>query len=704
MDLRKSRLKLVLCLVLVFAVCLISFFVTGYYSASKPVSYLPFVDTSNLRSTLSGANKIELKTSWFVFTADDSGNIAVKTPEGEIIMSSLAHFSSYEDINDSWGLKNISVQQSNDSTISIMGSGPGEVSINEVFTIHRKVPKIDVIIRTRYTSDVIIKREALVAKFDVPVTEVYLKNRKIDSVQFDKEYWLQHEGVRFGTGTRSSLIYNTPHVSSLQLRTQEKLLFINLDYSVDHPFIRIPYQKDGGGKWIDLSPANYSAGTERENSFSIYFGKLPETTPRLMMIPYGFTAGYVFTEHADGGNLKTNRAAYFGEESILDINEAQGGFVYHKIPVTKSVFFNDSSRHSSESSILSYPEKPQFLDFLNQIYSTGLYDICLHTPENNNSNRESLNESIKFMKDNFDTKTWIDHGMYSGNLNRESFVCDGLDSSSEYYASDLWEKFDTRYFWNSATETIENSLISPSESIKKGRFYKAYVDFWKHYMSPKELNEMSFSVAAGELLRRHHNKGVLNSLRPEKGNAFPTPLFWQHPTRTKQFYSWTTFFEKDYGGLLTNKAERELLNELQQIDTLISDRGIFINHGYFVRNRMDHNIFNDLQGRIVINPFFDKILGYMAQKRDSGDLYITTIRSLLDYGIVLDSISFEYLPDGRINIINQSDKVVKGLSLVVRAKSILINGEIPLFKKVGEDIVAWFDIPGNGYAILNADL
>jgi hypothetical protein len=704
MDLRKSKGKIFIYVALVSVVCLISFFVAGYYSASKLVSYLPFVDTTNLSSLPSGANKIELKNSWFVITVDESGNLNVMTPEGEIILSALAYFSSYEGINDTWGLKNISVQLSNDSTICITGSGSSNVSINESFTIHDKVPKVDVRIRTQYNSNVVIKREALIAKFDVPVTEVYLKNRKVDSVLLDKEYWLQHQGVRFGTGTRSSLIYNTPHVSSLQLNTEENLLFINLDYSVDHPFIRIPFQKDGGGKWIDLSQANYSAGSERENYFSIYFGKIPQVIPRLMLVPYGYNAGYVFTEHADGGNIKTNRAAYFGDENISDINDAKGGFARYKIPVTKSVFYTDSTRNSSETSIFDDPKKPQFLDFLYQLYATGLYDICLHTPEDYNSKRESLIESIKFMKDNFDAKTWIDHGMYSGNLNRESFVCDGLNPESKYYAADLWEEYDTRYFWNPASEIIENAVISPSKSLKKGMFFKAYVDFWKHYLSPKEMKEMRFSTAFKELLKRHQSKGELNSLRSDKGNAYPTPLYWKHPTYTRDFYSWTTDYVKDYGRFSGKKGEQQFLNEQKQLDKLLTGWGVFINHGYYVRNRKDHNIFNESNGRIVISPFFDKVLDYMSGKRDSGELYLTTIRDLLDYWVLTDNVTFIYMPDGKINVFNLNDKPIKGLSLALHAKNVWLNSEIPKSKHIDEDTVIWFDIPAKSGVTLQVEL
>jgi hypothetical protein len=704
MFLKKSRYKIVSWLLFVAVISAISFIIYGYHSASATVRYLPDIKSDNIVFQTSGTKKTELESPWFILVADESGTITVKNHDGGIIISSLTYYSSCDSSEENWGLKDVSVKLSNDSTIKVTGTGSSGVLVHEELTIHTKTPKLDFLIKTNYSRQTLVQREALVAKYNVPVSEVYLKNRKTDVGKFDHEYWLQRQGVHFGSGSMSSLIYNTPDISSLQLDAERNLLFINLEYFLDHPHIYIPYQKNGEGNWINQSSSDYSPGSERENSFSVYFGDLPKTIPRLMLVPGGYIAGYVFTEHADGGNLRTHRAAYFGAENILDINKATGGFAGHRIPVTKSVFLVDSTGAISVAPGIKDPDKLQFLDFLNQLYHTGLYDICLHTPEDYNSNRESLIECIKFMKEKYDTKTWIDHGMYNGTTNRESFVCDGLKPGSEYYAADLWEKYDTRYFWNPSSELIENSLISPSKSLKEGKIFKAYVDLWKHYFSPEELKEMKFPAALKELLRRHYNKGALNSLLPDKGNAYPTPLYWQHPTRTGQFYSWTTDYVKDYGRLITGKTEKQFLNEKIQLNQLVTNWGIFINHGYYVRNREEHNIFSEEDGKIVINPSFDKILGLMAGMRDNGDLFITTIRDLLDYWILIENVSFEYMPDGRINVLNLNNEDIKGLSMAVHAKTVLVDNEIPKIKRIGEDAIFWFNIPAKAKIVLQVEI
>jgi hypothetical protein len=280
-----------------------------------------------------------------------------------------------------------------------------------------------------------------------------------------------------------------------------------------------------------------------------------------MLVPYGYLAGYVFTEHADGGNIRTQRAAYFGSEDISSIADAVGGFVGHKIPVTKSIFYTDAGSLSG-SSIRDDPDWPQFLDFLDQLNETGNYDICLHTPDGSNSSRQVLDESIKFMKNRFDTKTWIDHDMYTGKINRECIVADGLNPNSEYYTADLWEKYDTRYFWGPAVEVIrESSLV---EKFKKLKLYDASATLWKRYFSPEELNRIGFCIAFKEIVRHYKDKGELNSLRPNKGNAFPTPLFWQNLTRTRSFYSWVTDYSKGVGILSVEKVniEQKLINKL----------------------------------------------------------------------------------------------------------------------------------------------
>ena len=337
------------------------------------------------------------------------------------------------------------------------------------------------------------------------------------------------------------------------------------------------------------------------------------------------------------------------------------------------------------------------LEFLDDLYATGLYDLCLHTPEDTSSNREYLAEAIKFMKERYDAKTWIDHGMFPGNNNRETFVCDGFCPGSEFYAADLWEKYDTRYFWSSAVEEIRFSKpdVSLKRELRNFRMQNLSAELWRRYwfLRANQVGKLSDTFAA--ILRGNFLPFELNSLQPFKGSFYPTPLYWQNITSTRQFYSWTTEFV--YFGIPIEKAENQVKNEERQLDLLEENWGVFFNHGYYVRNRNDDNILCEKNGVLVINPYFDEVLTYLDSLRDGGDMLLTTVKDLLDYWTLIENITFEYESDGMVNIYNNNDQPVKGLSLALRtdARAICIDGKSPSLKQVGEDAIIWFDMPAD---------
>ena len=697
----RSWRRIVILIFFVITALLIFFFLSGYIKVKYPKSFIPEVKAKDLMPASSDKKEILLKNKWYTLEVDGSGVVTVKSTSGETIMASLIYYSNYEGSGESFGLDDVKVELNSDSTISIQGVGAGDVIVNVLLMFSKNNPKMDVIVNTSYNSNIIVRREALIAKFDVPISEVYLKNRKIDVKPFEREYWLQQQGIRLGRGSQSSLIYNTPDISSLQLNSKKKVVIVNLEYYLDHPLIYIPYQEDGGGKWVDRSAAYFTKGAKKSDHFSIYFGYIPTVTPRLMLVPNGYLAGYVFTEHADAGNIRTQRAAYFGSENISDPAKATGGFVGHEIPVTKSVFYHDLDGGLSESSA-DDSEESQYFEFLDDLYATGLYDLCLHTPEDTSSNREYLAEAIKFMKERYDAKTWIDHGMFPGNNNRETFVCDGFCPGSEFYAADLWEKYDTRYFWSSAVEKIRFSIpeVSLTKELRYLRLQNLSAELWRRYWFLREYQGEKRLTAFVDILKGYFTTFELNSLQPFKGNSFPTPLYWQNVTRTGQFYSWTTEFV--YTGISPDMAEEKLKNEKRQLDKLESNWGVFMNHGYYVRNRKDDDILCKKNEELVINPYFDEILTYLDSLRDGGDMLLTTVKDLLNYWTLIENITFEYEPDGIVNIYNNNAQPVKGLSLALRidVKAIRIDGKSPSSKQAGEDAIIWFDMPANSMATL----
>jgi len=669
----------------------IAFIIAGYLIVKNPVSYLPDFQSDFISGAKVYADKFSLKNSWYTLNAYGNGDVSVFTPDGDLLMSGLKYYSHYDDGKESIGLQNIKVRLINDSTFSINGNTSANVLVKMFLIVHKYSQGLDVVVNTVYPSDTKVNRETLLASFYQPVEEVYLKNRKIQTGNFDSEYWLQREGVRFGKGSKSALIYHPKNISSLQLQPAGKLLFINLEYYLDHPLIKIPYNIKSGNDFLDFSAARYHKGSERNDSFTIYFGMITDVVPRIMLVPYGNLAGYVFTEHADRGNIRTHRAAYFGSETISDPKNATGGFVAHKIPVTKSVFYADSTKGESGSSIRDDPDFPQFLDFLDMLYSTGYYDICLHSPEDYTSDRKTMEEAIKFMSDRYSTETWIDHGVLPGKINREAFFCEGLDESSDLYAADLWEQNGTRFFWSPAVEALEKE-ISPSEEIRHLRITNVSVELWKRYIYLTKYQKNKISSSLRKILKGYFPINELNSFQPLKGNAYPTPLYWQNVTRTKNFYSWTTEFV--YLGIPPENSQDQLNNERNQIYKLVDDQGIFLNHGYYVRFGDNNYVLIKKDGEIVINPIFDSILGLLEELKNRGDLYVTTVKDLINYWINCDNVSITYGSDGNIAIINNNMKPVKGFSLILHAgtENIVLCDKTFCFRQAEEDTIIWFDL------------
>ena len=672
----------------------ISFFVViGYVSAKQHSSYIPEISVGSKFQSPETLETKELSNQWYKLKATDSGNIRVENMKGEVILANLTYFFQYENDHIGNHLKNVSVNILNDSVMIITGSVYDDVISSISLTVCRNRPKMDVTVKTSYLSGRTVLRESLIAEFKSPVSEVYLKNSDIDSKPLSGEYWVDKQGVRFGKGSTSALIYHTPGVSSLQLNSRKNLLFVNLDYSLDHPFIKIPFQADGAGKWIDISASQYKPGDERINIFSLHFGLVPEVLPRFMPVPGGYLAGYIFTEHTDGGDLRTHRAVYFGSENIKYSKDAVGGFSGHGIPVTKSVFYEEFDEGLNGLPDITNSER-EYLELLDQLHLLG-NDLCLHTPEEGNSTRSTMREAIMFMKERYDSRSWIDHGMYQGNNNREAFTADGLDSTSQYYAGDLWEEADTRYFWSPAVEAIRfaNTMPSLDESLKELKFQTLFTEFWRRYNFLRLYKDKNTFQAFGIILQGHFPMLELNSQRPFMGHSFPTPLYWKNPTYSGQFYSWTTEFA--YNGVTRHLDSANAVDEMRHLDLLIKKRGVFFNHGYYVRNHKLDEILALHEGELIINPYFDKVLAYMDQKRDEGGLLLTTVRDLLDYRLQVENIVLDYKPDGSIDVVNNNHQEVKGLSLAVRCnpESIILKGAEYRFKQVLDDTIIWFNLP-----------
>ena len=521
--------------------------------------------------------------------------------------------------------------------------------------------KIKFSIEERFGKRQDVFRESLVINYALPVKEVYRQTRKVDSDFLQPEYWLDKQGVLFADKFNSMAVYHPADISSFQLVDSENILFVNLDYEKDHPFFRFPLEPDSTDWRVDQSYSSYKSDN-RDYSFNIFINPVIETLPRFMKNPAGYEAAYIWTEHADFTNIRTNRATYFGSEKVVNPDSAIGGFVYYNIPVTKSVFYDNpdsvtnsyasnSKFNELESSIRTDNE---YEDYLKQIRDIG-HDICLHTPDHYTTTPELLEEALKYMQLTFGSPSWIDHGNNNGpENNREDLICDATLSKSPLYAVDLWNNYGVAYLHNAYYEELNTFGNWQFESSLE----KPYGGF---------------------------------------GDFFPKPDYYQHPTLTKELFHWSTS-----SALFISEAYLwNYMFNITKLKDMVDNWYIEINHVYPAWVDPKKGMWTyDIDSTIIAHPGLNTALSNLSKLRDEGRLNITTIADHLDYRTAIDNVSYEILNDGRIKVTNNNDTTISDLSMVSRAKAVSVDGFIPSHKLNGKDIIFWFDLePGESRLI-----
>ena len=633
------------------------------------VSFEPYQNPSFLKDVLSVSNysnRMEgntiFKNNFYQIINNETAGFVIADTAGYQMINYLTYF--YNEESKGEKFKNLAqfhlVKKSSKKEKTLLRFKTKTRLENVILdlTCFNNSPAINVKVTQKHRKKTTVTRSAIVMKYALPTEEVFRANRKSDVTAFQKEYWLDKQGFQIGDTTTALSLYHCPELSSLQLDTQHNLAVINLDYEKDHPYLQFPLDADTFDLKIDKSTAIYQRGDSKTVSFKIFAGIKPEPIPKLMKNPDGFLATYIWTEHADWGDIRTHRATYFGSEKIEDADSAVGGFVKYNIPVTKSVFYDnpDSVRNTTASDSLftslesAIKTDSSFKDFLFQISKKGS-EICLHTPEHYTTTANWLEEALAYMKTHFNSPTWIDHGYNNLPIdNREDFVCSGVQN----FASQLWKKYNVRYFWNPYYEDYQ--------TFAHWGFFGSIQNFYGGY-----------------------------------GDFFPKPDYWQHPTRTGDFFHWPT------ASVLYIEHENlwDYFFSKHQFNTFIDDWGVEVNHCYPAWTRPGKGFWKfDAEGTIVAMDGFNKTLRRMSDLRKKGLLNITTVKQFMDYQIATGKVTYEILPDGRVKVTNTGTTDIKGLSFAVKAKAVLVNGLKPAQKTADNELIFWFDLKSGQKVII----
>lgn len=508
-------------------------------------------------------------------------------------------------------------------------------------------------LQSTYLKDVKVIKSSLIFPFVNDDFTVYRRNPFVDTANYQDVYYLDKEGFSLDIEEKQLNLYHPENVSSIQLDAKKSIAYINSDYRYDHLLIRYELL-DTSNYYIDNSSTVMKKGASLNSSFTI---SLTDKTvlPRIMPIMNGYESAFIWTEHADWTDIKTHRATYFGSEEIEYIEDAIGGFAYYNIPVTKSVFYNNPDSVTNYEKNNEFPglhstimTDSLFFDFLKQLRDKG-YDICLHTPEQYTTTQENLSEALSFMKNNFASPSWIDHGYNNSKLsNRENVVCDGLDSSSPYYVYELWKENGVKYFFNSSYEEIMPRPFS--EYMFENNLFRPYPGFGDALPLPKV------------------------SRLP----LFPELLLWSTPYTMEpgENWAWDYYFSQDV------------------LDKIVDYRYVFITHIYPAWVEEGRGYWEMRDGKYVAKEGLNNALEKISEMEKQHLLLPTTIADYMNYQQQLQSLEYMVEADGTVVLRNGNKETIKGLSLISTHDISLENKKHFNKRKTksGDENIIWFDM------------
>ena len=512
---------------------------------------------------------------------------------------------------------------------------------------------ITIKINSTFLEDLQLLRLAFILPFPEGQLSVYRRNQHIDTTHFQNSYYLDREGFSITNDSLSLCTYHNMGISSLQLDTDNRYACFNIDYWRDHPLLHYPMRNDTSDYFEDISYRNVKAGDVLTGEFNIY-KYTPDDLPRLMPVWDGYQSAFIFTEHADWTDIRTHRAVLFGNENITKPEDAVGGFCYFNIPVTKSVFYWNPDNVTNEKTsnglfkgpVASIKTDKEFYKMLKTIKKEG-FEICLHSPEVYTTIPSEFPKAMRFMRRQFDTKSWIDHGYNNGpDKNREDLVCDGLLPDSPQYTAELWKENGVRYLWNPYYE--ENRMESHN--------------FDGHFVQPFD--------------------GF--------GDALPNRQITTLPNGDKDFLLWSTPSTLE----VNEDHEWYYYFDSIRLQRLVDQHNVFITHVYPAWSNPYRAFWQyNENGTAVAMPGFNFALSQLAHFRDEKKILPTTIEQYLSFYEKLNSIEYLIIDNKTIQLTN-SNEAIKGLTLLC-TKPIVVEGKAIDFRKVDEGYLVWFDLGRN---------
>ncbi len=581
-----------------------------------------------------------------------------------------------------------------DDQFSLVWDGPDERA-TLTFAIAEAANAFDISLKIEFCASRRVARDALVLRVQPALALAAKPNGYAPQTPPIQETWLGRGTAVYGDADRRLAIVHPTELSSLQIDPLGRRLWLNFDSAEDHPHIVFSRTAN----WDDASAIEWPAGACRRGTIRLHVGAGDAPIVRPMMAPDGALGVFVWTEHACNCDLRTHRAVYFGHEDIVRAKDAVGGFVKHRIPTTKSVFYDNDIREriavrgsAVDGDMVAIRQNPEFEAYLFELRDAGGYEIIPHGVQPNTTTREKTTEALDYMRRNFDSRSWIDHSAFRRNVvsgGNDGYLAFGLDPASEFHRGDLWRDFGYRYFWNHATEYKEVVPRYPAASSMPPS--PTLLTHLKHALARVLPRALLDKIRKRKLEARgdHGPDRALDQL--SASSARPAPIWWRNAQATGEFVNWSTratidaYFRSGDGPIMRRR-----------LDGLVACWGIDLHHCYPTRVERNNATWCQAgSGKFVVSQDFDATLAHMAALRDAGDLHVGTVREVMAHWEALEKLYVAPQADGTTLLQNRSHTHLRGVAIAVRGGAWRIDGAEHRIRRVGADCILWCDLSPN---------
>jgi hypothetical protein len=552
------------------------------------------------------------------------------------------------------------IEERNDSVFVTAEQNLGFLTLAQRFTLSRHSPLIECRVRLVY-------RQAIdsvffeVLEFPIYHDSARIVTRDLRQQEADRarsyvtDKWTTR-AVEFGLKDNVVSVIGEDNLMAMRLRWQDDhwQLDYDIDRDRDHPFFRAWDIVPNYPTYETLATAPRFPGDTQEVYFRVAIGARVPILKRERQ-PSGCQATLVITEHADCDGPMTAKGIAYGS-SYSDTPIPGRGLLGNGLTWTKAVFrwHTWGTRNANLGYYgLDRPDYKQVIDSL-RLYGV---EIALHTPRSLADSADTVGVALRDMRDWYQTRTWIDHGM---DFNQEALSKFGTyPESVAWYIADTLQLYGIDYIWQ--------AIDMPG------------LGYWGH-----------------------------NLLAPEQPEFYPPILYTQPRLNNRSLhrpmYLWPAFG-------IGSDNDRDYHLSPDGIGRLIDEQGVDILHVYFGAqdtfvSRRRPSYANWLVRRGVwpyINwdsdPWLDECFQFIADRKQAGLLRVPTLAQFCDYLLLSDSVELRALNQQDFLVVNHAHQPVSGFTLSLAAEGV---GQILLDRQpvahqrpMADDIICWFDVPAD---------